>query len=70
MPYTARDYLDAEEVAVYLGSVLGRPMSAAYVRVLAHRGEWRRTRLLGRVRYLLDDVDATLDRMGSPSATS
>lgn len=70
MPYTPRDFLDAEEVAVYLTSYLDRPFSAAYVRVLAHRHEWRRTRLLGRVRYLLDDVDATLDRMGSPSATS
>lgn len=70
MTYTARDYLDATEVAVYLASFLGRPVSAAYVRVLAHRSQWRRTRLLGRVRYLLDDVDKTLDHMGSPPATS
>lgn len=70
MPFTPHDFLDAEEVAVYLTSALGRPVMAPYVRVLAHREEWRRTRLLGRVRYLLDDVDVTLDRMGSPPATS
>lgn len=70
MPYTPRDFLDAEEVAVYLTTALGRPVKAPYVRVLAHREEWRRTRLLGRVRYLLDDVDVTLGRMGSTPATS
>lgn len=65
MPSSRREFLDAAETAVYLTSMLQRPVSAPYVRVLAHRSRWRRTWFLGRVRYHLDDVDATLTRMAS-----
>jgi hypothetical protein len=54
------DTLDAQEAAVYLSTVLGRRISPAYVRVLAHRYHWTRNRHRGRTRYRLLDIDATV----------
>lgn len=57
------EHLDAAEAAVYLTSLLGRPVSVPYVRVLAHRHEWRRMWWGRRIRYRLDDIDATGNTM-------
>lgn len=56
-------YLDAAETAVYLTSLLGRHISVPYVRVLAHRKEWRRMRHGRRTHYRLDDIDLTGNAM-------
>jgi len=59
----AVQYLDAAETAVYLSSLLGRPISVPYVRVLAHRNEWRRIWRGQRRYYRLDDIDVTGNSM-------
>lgn len=56
-------YLDAEETAIYLTTLIGRPISVPYVRVLAHRNEWRRAWWGRRMHYRLDDVDITGNAM-------
>lgn len=58
--------LQASEAAVYLTSLIGRPVSTEYARVLAHRDRWRRWNREGRTWYLLDDIDTTADRMSAP----
>lgn len=63
MPQHEDVHVDAKEAAVYLSSVVGRPIGVPYVRVLAHRNRWARTTENYRVAYLLADVEATADRM-------
>lgn len=60
---TALKYLDAAETAVYLSSLVGRPISVPYVRVLAHRKEWRRVWHGRRMHYRLDDIEFTGEAM-------
>lgn len=55
--------LQAPEAAVYLSSLIGRNVSVAYLRVLAHRNDWRRWVHQGRAWYAVGDIDATADRM-------
>lgn len=63
MPAAGTEHLDAAETAVYLTSLLGRPVSVPYVRVLAHRHQWRRMWWGRRMHYRLDDIDMTGNAM-------
>lgn len=60
---TTAQYLDAAETAVYLSTLLSRHISIPYVRVLAHRKQWRRMWHAQRMHYRLDDIDLTGDAM-------
>jgi len=61
----AIQHLDAAETAVYLTALVGRPISVPYVRVLAHRNQWRRVWWGRRMHYHLGDIDATGDAMST-----